>query len=73
MKNKEKSSCPIRVPQLISRFTVIPGNAHRVIEGLVSKRLHNKVKKPLLKQTEHWELNNFTNIVSKIDVDALKI
>ena len=44
-----------------------------MLEVFASKRLHNEVKKPLLKHEEHWELNNFTNIVAKIDVDALKI
>ena len=30
-------------------------------------------KKPLLRQTEHGELNSFTNMVAKIDVDKLKL
>ena len=30
-------------------------------------------KKPLFKQTEHWELNSFTKMVAKIDIDTLKI
>ena len=25
---------------------------------------------PLLKQTEHWVLDSFTNMVAKIDIDA---
>ena len=29
-------------------------------------------KKRLLKLTKHSELNNFTNMVAKIDIDALK-
>ena len=32
-----------------------------------------KAKKRLLKLQEHSELNNFTNIVAEIDVNALKI
>ena len=30
-------------------------------------------KKPVLKQVEHCELNNFTNMVAKIDIHTLKI
>ena len=29
-------------------------------------------QKLLLKQTEHWELNSFANMVAKIDIKALK-
>ena len=36
-------------------------------------RCWKSIKKGFLQQTEHWELNSFTNIVAKIGVDALKI
>ena len=55
---------------------LISHNTHQVIKVFVSKHLHieaKAAKKPLLNQTEHWELNSFTNMVAKIDIDALKI
>ena len=59
--------------QLRKFFAIVQIKKKTSFFGYAILRCCKRGNKNLRKLTEHSELNNFTNMVAKIDIDALKI